>query len=275
MHPKAIELAEFFRGLGPGVIDDPAERAETPTGPKYMILFTPRSGSSWLKAFISLNGKLGSPGEYLNPKLVRNRAKEAGVQSFDGYLNAMMRTCRDPETGVFGAKASYFQIEVMRGLTAFRDYFPPEQATFFYLRREDAIEQAISLYCAITSGEFHSRDVADGRPTEVSYDADGLIRWLHHIVRAEIATEQFLAENVIRPMTLSYERLFAVDPKTLLDFFMLPVLGEPANATPRLPTSHHKLPKDFTADWGERLAADRPKRLAALLQDRPPVRSDL
>jgi LPS sulfotransferase NodH len=156
----------------------------------YFIASVNRSGSSWLCQLLTSTGVVGEPGE------IKSNRKEEQFQ-----LNR--------KTDPYGPK---LQLEAMRRI--WRVMTDEEKATakWVYLRREDKIRHACSLYRAQTTGVWHLR--ADGRKAgrvqrhnRVEYDRDGIQRRLRTIERRYEQWDQWFTRRTIEPFRLTYERL--------------------------------------------------------------------
>jgi hypothetical protein len=77
---------------------------ERPSDRNYIIVFTPRSGSTWLTSILATTQLLGQPQEYINPAFVTNVVKEMNSKDPSGLL-AILRRRRKSANGVFGIKA--------------------------------------------------------------------------------------------------------------------------------------------------------------------------
>jgi trehalose 2-sulfotransferase len=83
----------------------------SPADRKYVILFTPCSGSTWLTSVIGATGCLGWPEEYLNPEFVRGVAKGANCAARRSLFPALLRKCKT-SSGVFGIETRFSDIEI-------------------------------------------------------------------------------------------------------------------------------------------------------------------
>jgi trehalose 2-sulfotransferase len=273
MHPKAQVIIEQLHAL-------PESRApklelEPAAGRlNYLIFFTPRSGSSWLTELLKTNG-MGEPKEWFNPNLIPKIAKRLRTRSVDDYISAVSHAGRDKDTHVFGSELTYFHLAILRDMAKVFKHFPISQTYFFYLRRRDIVQQAISLYRATSTGEFHSVQL-DGSPRKTAeYDSDAIEKWLRHILKQELGFHKVFLRSGITPLTLTYERMLEVGSEAVLNFFTVPILGDQFSREPRTATRHSKLINPETADWPERFRQDRPALLAEVERNRPAITSDL
>lgn len=272
MHPKARGIIEQLRaqpetGAPKYKLDPVAGR------PNYLIFFTPRSGSSWLTELLKMNGSMGVPKEWFNPNFIPKFAKRLGTRSVDEYIAAVSHTGRDKDSQVFGAEITYFQLAILNDMTDVFHHLP--EAFLFYLRRKDIVQQAISLYRATSTGEFHSVKLDITQRKTAEYDASAIEKWLRHILKQETGFDKWFRKHGITPLTLTYERMMEVGPEAVVKFFTVPILGEQFARELKTVTRHSKLVNPETADWSERFRQDRPALLAEVARIRPGITSDL
>ena len=273
MHPKAQVVVEQLHALPEGRA--PKLRLEPVAGRlNYLILFTPRSGSSWLTELLRSND-MGDPKEWFNPNLIPKIAKRLGTRSVDDYISAVSHTGRDNNTYVFGSEITYFQLAILEDMANVFDHFPISQTYFFYLRRRDIVQQAISLYRATSTGEFHSVQLNGAPRKTAEYDSNAIEKWLRHILKHESGFYRLFLRSGITPLTMTYERMLEVGPEAVLNFFTVPILGDQFGREPKTTTRHSKLINPETADWPERFRQDRPALLAEVERIRPDITSDL
>jgi LPS sulfotransferase NodH len=169
----------------------------------YLILFSPRSGSSWVTSALVATRQLGIPTEYLNPDEVRDNARKANTTDPAGLLAILKRTRQTPN-GIFGLKARAIDIELFGAVTFFAAF--GAGSLFFYLWRQDVVAQGISLYRAVASGRWHSFDRPAAPP---NYDADAIAHWISHVVEIENDNMRLLARRGLRAIALRYEDIIA------------------------------------------------------------------
>src|SRR5689334_14797234 len=152
-----------------------------PATRKYVILFTPRSGSTWLTSLLSATGCLGRPEEFLNPAFLRDVAKALNCTSRESLFPALIRRCKTAN-GVFGVEVRSNDIR----LFSEHDFFDGigHDARFYCLWRDNIVAQGVSLYKAVTTGKWHS---SDGRSEvgPIAYDTAAIKQWIEHIPQIE------------------------------------------------------------------------------------------
>jgi LPS sulfotransferase NodH len=192
---------------------EPGRRWERgPDHGSLVILFTPRSGSTWLGKLLEETGVLGYPEEYLSPSAIADANRDLLAASEHDFLCGSFAS-RTTENGFFSIQTIWGDIERLETVDFF-EFF--ENSKFVWLRRYDIVDQAISLLVATETGQFHRRSGAeDAKVTaemvlnSLSYEEIGskLINWIAHIVRYEAMTEIHLVTRKIAPYRLFYEDL--------------------------------------------------------------------
>jgi LPS sulfotransferase NodH len=199
----------------------------------YLILFTARSGSSWLTSVLSATKRLGFPEEFLNPEFVRDVAAAMNARTQANMLDMLRRRKRTPN-GIFGMEVRAIDIELF-GEGAFFEAFDA-QTVVFNLWRDNIVAQGVSLYRAVNTGHYHSTDAEP--PAVPSYDADEIKRWTTHILNTENQNLKLLAKRGLPARFLRYEDIMR-DPATTVRQFAdalrvdLPPVGAGDEAGPR------------------------------------------
>jgi trehalose 2-sulfotransferase len=199
-----IQFAAF---AGERVFDPPYHRAKLPVSKTYCILFTPRSGSTWLARRIAGLDVLSCPEEYFNAEEFTNTLKlNPGRDIYEVFDIIARKHCTN--NGLFGFEISYFDLEEFEQEAKLLDVMLGEHQ-FFYLNRRNFVAQAISLYTAVESQVFHAFE--DAGPLlerrAVPYDDDKIMFWACHILQQEYGIHEWLAANRISPIRLRYEEL--------------------------------------------------------------------
>ncbi|MBU6426182.1 MAG: hypothetical protein KGQ69_07595, partial [Rhodospirillales bacterium] len=189
--------------------------ATEPPSHKYVIMFTARSGSTWLTNVLSSTKLLGTPEEFINPDFVLGVARSLNAKEAAPFLE-LLKCRRKSPNGVFGIEARHVDIELL-GEEAFFKTFGAE-TIFFNLWRENIIAQAISLYRAVNSGRYHSTDNAVS--SVPPYDADQIDKWLVHLHLQENANIKILRKRGIAFDNLRYETIVKNRDATIAHFFI-------------------------------------------------------
>jgi hypothetical protein len=133
----ATPLQSFEHRMRDVKVDEAAEAVAfatlKPAHQRYVILFTPRSGSSWLTQLLSSTQRLGLPEEYINPDFVFDVARFLNAKTSGQLLDALLRR-RKTENGIFGIEARAVDVDLI-GFEAFQDRFR-ERTLYFHLWRD-------------------------------------------------------------------------------------------------------------------------------------------
>jgi LPS sulfotransferase NodH len=186
----------------------------------YVILFTARSGSSWISDALTKTTELGVVSEYFNPDFVPNLAK--AVQAYDEH-DFLIKLCSTQCSGnkIFGVKTTSQQLDLFSEVDPiefFADRFAG--AKFFLLRRKELVEQAISLYAAEKTAYFHSF-MPGGVPAIESekWDEAHILSIMRQIVSEEVSLELKLQARKIEPIRLFYEDIIDRENEVVGVFF--------------------------------------------------------
>ncbi|MEM1154357.1 MAG: Stf0 family sulfotransferase [Pseudomonadota bacterium] len=240
------------------------EARELPAN-RYVIFFTPRSGSSRLTDIVAAADGLGKPGECFNLKHIREMIEFFGAQSMQDYVNLLMRYRND--AGTFGSEIAMGQMHTFfASPDAFFDIYQPTACLF--LIRENIIQQAVSMSRKKQTGVAHNtpRSVTDARSGEFKYDAGEIAKALKRLAKQEVLIEELCSQRGIEPLRLSYESLL---DKTATQF--LPVIAEFVGAdltnVEGARSDHQKLGDEKNLAFAKRFADER-SRLVESIEER-------
>lgn len=253
------------------VATDAARTWPRPDRRRLVILFTPRSGSSWFGDLLSSTLVLGNPDEFLNQDVNAELIRRLGARTEGDYLNAL-ETETGSANGVFSMELIWGHVELSEFdlLGYYRD------AHFVYLRRKDILAQAISLLLATETGVFHNTGRAETTPART---AERLVspettfatirRWWGHLLNYECLTEVQFAIRDISPLRLYYEGIVADPPaavaRTLAHCDVKPkAVGEPNS-------SHEPVGSELNAELARLFRAAQPAFIATMDAFRPPL----
>jgi LPS sulfotransferase NodH len=210
-----LRFAHIVRDLAVNPADYKATLQKTvPARQLYVVMFTARSGSTWLTHLLSSTNLLGHPEEFINPDFIRDVAVFLHAREPAKFLTALTRR-RQTSNGIFGIEARSIDLH-MFGKDDFFEFF--DQSTlFFNLWRDNIVAQALSLYRAVATKRYHSND---GQPqaTPPPYDAQAITDWLLHL--AEVENENIRLMRIYRrPFSnICYETIIAGRNATLKFF---------------------------------------------------------
>jgi len=156
----------------------------------YFIASVNRSGSSWLCALLRSTGVVGEPRE-----LLRQPRENFGD-----------RIAQD----VCCVKA---QLPLMRRLWRTLDQRHRDAAKFLYLRRQDTLRQAISLYRARQTGIWHLRldrgalQDREHKHQAAPFDCRAILRKKRQVEAHYARWEAWFRKQDLRPLRVTYEQL--------------------------------------------------------------------
>jgi trehalose 2-sulfotransferase len=211
-----------------------------PPSKAYSILFTPRSGSSWLTSILTQTKAMGTPSEWFNPELMPSSSRAKGARNLDQFVGAISR--HDIHGNIFGFEITHHQLRTVFGSDQnFMAYFP--NTLFFWLIRKDIVAQGVSLDKMVQTNVSHASnyDASEIENSDRSYDYDaGRIRkWISHIHSAELASEKMIADFNLAPVRLSYEQITQAGAQKVIELFAAK-LGLEGFAAQDVPSSDHR-----------------------------------
>jgi LPS sulfotransferase NodH len=240
----------------------------------YLMLATPRSGSTLLGQGLQATGLAGDPREFFGHKMAfwMERWRTPTLPTYAARLNQ----ARSTPNGVFGAKLLYRQLLHLESL-ARQD---PELAEVplaeilarlfpnlhvIWISRDDKVRQAISWFKARQTGVWGQDQGTDTvklgaawrmgdeplLPGELAFDYDGIAELVQQAEEEDAAIGHFLAESGLEPFKAVYEEFAPRYEETVFELLrwmglmVPPDLGLPNPRTVRLAD-------DRTEEWAER-----------------------
>lgn len=225
----------------------------SPPSKVYSILFTPRSGSSWLTSILTQTKAMGTPSEWFNPELMKSSSQAKGARDLDQFVNAISR--HDIHGDTFGFEITHHQLHAVFGSDQnFMTYFP--NTLFFWLIRKDIVAQGVSLDKMVQTNVSHAShyDANEIESSDKSYDYDaGRIRkWISHIHAAELASEKMIADFNLAPVRLSYEQITQAGAQKVVELFAAKLGLEGFAAQDAPPSDHRKIGTEKNDAFSER-----------------------
>ncbi|TBN44101.1 hypothetical protein EYE42_03025 [Paracoccus subflavus] len=234
----------------------------------YAILFTPRSGSSWLTSVLTKTRMMGTPGEWFNPTLMTSSSRSKGARNLEQFIETISR--HEAHGGIFGFEITYYQMMAVFGDEAsFIENF--RNSTFFWLIRKDIVAQAVSLDKMVQTKVSHASNHDEGEiiASDSAYDYNGsrIKEWISHIRNAEKATENMIKTFSLRPIRLAYEPMMASGATEVARIFRNE-LGITDDIPPDLETDHRKIGTEKNNVFAERFRTDYPQFIKTLENER-------
>ena len=224
----------------------------------YIIATTSRSGSTHLCRMLTATRRLGEPAEYYNVRVRPERMKLWGAASAAEYFQQLLERTSTPN-GVCGIKVATTAFEHLRAsLGPGFDLLRPK---YIWLRRRDALRQAISLYRAQTTDIWHWHAGAPRPHACPEFDAARIEQCGREIASANDYWRDWFAGDTTRvPLELWYEDLIAA-PHTAIER----ICKHTGVSDENLPAATSELcvmRDEVTEQWVEHLAR-RERRLTA------------
>lgn len=231
-----------------------AELKRAAASTRYVVHFTPRSGSSWLTDLAIQTKRLSHPDECFNPKFMPEMTRALNTQNMEEYTAILER--RRNFNGVYGFQITHHQLmKVFSNHANFSKWFPPQNWHSFFLIREDIVAQAVSLWKMVEASISHSPQISESDVVRLEknlrYSSKGIKRWLKHILAAERGFEAIFSETGARPFRMSYERNHKLEPIQVLNAMCRHLEIEPISSPPEA-TNHRKIGTDQNVEFADR-----------------------
>jgi trehalose 2-sulfotransferase len=243
----------------------------------YLICGTPRTGSTLLCGLLESTGVAGRPESYFRQPDEQSWAARWGIArspgggfSYADYLEAALAEGRTAN-GVFAARIMWGTLEEVVGKLA--TIYPDSSGSdlvllerafgrtrFVYLRRQDAVAQAVSwLRAEQTDVWFRADRPGRAQPEQEPRFDPGRIRELVRLIdEHNAAWREWFDSAGIRPHQVRYEDLDG-DPvgvtRGILGF-----LGLELPPGREIQVGHVRLADQLNADWIERYTATNAQR---------------
>ena len=252
--PETKDVAAYERLLA----------ARVPAHIRYVVWFTPRSGSSWLTDIARQSGRLSRPAECFNPNFMPTMAHKLHAATMEQYIQ-MLLLQRNTD-GVFGCELTWYHLRrCFDDATDFLRYF--DGAPSVLLIREDIVAQAVSLVKMKQTRISHSTisDAAARAAADVAftYDAEKIAQAVYHLMIAEDGCEDLFRRYGHQPLRLSYEHNMSMGAGPVLNAIAHHIGVRPIDAG-ALESGHQKVGTDLNADFAARFRAERPDLIADL-----------
>ncbi len=230
---------------------------------KYIIAFTPRSGSSYLCDLLKNVKRFGMPDELLHGEFIPNIMENIPGRTPDEFIRNVLRRQKS-KNGVSGLKASWFQFELFAQAMEDPVRLKDKDYRYIYLTRRDAFSQAVSLYRATATSVFHTNvpisPEAIHRLETLEYDFAEISRWYDHIAVQERGWQEYFYENRIFPLCITYEDIEQDALQVLQRIATFVEVAPHGIAMPEQPSVFEKLGDTRNVEWAYRFAMERRMR---------------
>lgn len=245
--------------------------AWAPANIRYVIFFTPRSGSSYLTDIAVRTGVLGNPGECFNRSFIPGIAQSYSARTMREYIDLLVR--HRNTGGVFGCEVTYLQMLAVFGSS--RRFFEMlEPGPVLSLIRQDIVGQAISASKLVQTRAGHTAGRSDDALAEAEdrfrYDAGAIRRYLERMAWMEQQSEKLFRARGLSPLRLSYEGITSEAPQALLNRIAAHVGAGPVPVQ-EVASEHRKLPGGKGVEFAERFRKEHPRLLARIDRARQPL----
>jgi trehalose 2-sulfotransferase len=221
----------------------------------YLILFTPRTGSSLLCHALIQTQAVGEPREYFQLKLVP-------AHHARNYVLDIVERASTPG-GVFGAKLTINHLdsldeklkndevgtEALEGRDLIGLLSTESPPLLIWLRRKDTLRQAVSYFRAQVTGEWCRRR-GDPCPPPPAFDREAIVLLQRRIIHEENRlAEHFLSRRLL-PLTMYYEDFINAYERTTSSLVQV-ISGRQQPSFPVARTRSLLLPQadSITEDW--------------------------
>ncbi len=186
---------------------------ETKKPRNYLILFTPRSGSSWLTDLIHQQKTLGKPAEWFNPDLIQSAMKnlQHRTHNIHEYCEELQNTHQSAE-GFFGAELAASHLSLLTDLIDIQKTF--NNPLYILLLRKNIVAQGISLFLATETGFFHATNTIN-QENSVDYNEKKIKKWITEILHDEKTFNNFINRTSCNPVLIWHEDLKNNTEKTM------------------------------------------------------------
>lgn len=238
----------------------------------YGILFTARSGSTFLTHELSRTGILGTPHEWFNWDLVKLKVEESNFAPPEYISDVIVQ--QSSQNGIFGFEINWLQLVALTNIVNPMRLFD-ERIVWFFLRRRNLVAQAISHFLADQSKVFHSYQV-DGDTMQkiksVEYNADAIKRHVANLCSQEVRIASWLLENKIGPINIYYEDLISRTAESVFLFSNALQVEVPEHYRFDMKLNPmKKISSDMNVDFEARIRESEGEFLNGILRKRPAV----
>jgi LPS sulfotransferase NodH len=237
----------------------------------YLVLATPRSGSTLLGQGLQASGLAGDPKEFFGHKMPywMERWQTPALPAYVARLSQERAT----PNGVFGAKLLYRQLLHLESLARHEaelaELSLPEildrlfpDLHLVWVTREDKVRQAISWFKARQTGVWGQGQAQIApklgrawrlgdeplQPGELAFDYDGIAALVRQAEVEDAAIGQFFATSGIEPFRVIYEEFTPRYEETILALLRWLGVTPPPDLTLPNPRTV-KLADDRTDEW--------------------------
>ncbi|MCR9106926.1 MAG: Stf0 sulfotransferase family protein [Gammaproteobacteria bacterium] len=222
----------------------PLEQEQLQSLRLHVVAFSNRSGSTLLTSLLHQAGAGVPPrAEVFNSDSVIAVAQEHGIHSFtDYFLQVVLGWAHNGAAGFKMGPRQLFWL-TRAGLLGSLG-----EVKLVNTLREDVIAQAVSLYLARQTGQWHSDMSASRQTGAIPYSREGILQALQTVAIDQYLVRYYVGLHGVDAITVTYEQLMANTEDTVrevLEFLDLPdcaggTIDLSSVAIRRQATSHNK-----------------------------------
>ncbi|MEM6761547.1 MAG: Stf0 family sulfotransferase [Pseudomonadota bacterium] len=240
----------------------------------FFILFTPRSGSTWLRSLCENTGRLGSPAEHFAPTRVDRMRSYQRIEDLPAHISMLFD--RQRQNPVFSFKITMGQMaDTFGDETTFARAFGPIPCVF--LIRRDMVLRAVSSYRKRVSSTGHSFAKNDGgeaaKAKAVDYRPVQIRNFLLRGVETERRAYNFLQKLNAPAVRLSYEGV-SQNPEDALNR-ILGLLHEPPLSAFEDPGKVEVMRNELSYEYAEQFRREHPNLVRKLTAERRDILDSL
>jgi trehalose 2-sulfotransferase len=212
-----------------------------------VIMFTSRTGSTFLAQEIERRFAISPIHEALNLPQIKSRAARYSCPNAEATLKHMVRM--STVDGWFGFKAGPRALLVAEAIGLTPAYFTC--MNFALLIRRDIVQQAVSLFRAKRSGQYHSTQKPKQQVRSRDYSYAGIMTALKSIQASTSMLFRCQAKLKRRPILLSYES-FSDGDFSSVESKLYAVGLSARGGRPPTRRAVDRLGDDINLDWARR-----------------------
>lgn len=256
-----LRAQDYFPDVDASELFD-SSKAWPPLDGVLIILFTSRSGSTYLSEEIERRYATGKIRESFNLPNLRNRSRRHGSDSPAVILRRTIRRFRGK--GWFAAKAGRPGLVIAEQSGFFDRYI--DRTSFILLLRRDIVAQAVSVQKAHITARYHSRRSEETPAKESDYSYENIKHSMEVISRGVARLIAFAREAGQPLRTLVYEQFAAGEfgaVEKICDEF-----GIPRRTSAKFkPRQIEKIGNELNIRWCARFRAEMDDEASRLVEN--------
>ena len=219
----------------------------------YLILFTPRSGSSWLTDLITQQKILGRPAEWFNPDLMQSAMNGLPKHTHNIYefCQELQNTHKSREN-YFGAELTATHLSMLSDLINIQQVF--NQPSYIVLLRRNIVAQGISLFLATETGFFHSTNTIN-KDNQLQYNEKKIKKWINEILNDEKYIHRFIEKNQLNPLYIWHEDI-KENTEESIQTIINHITGNKLNLEPITESEHKKIGSNINHIFEEKFRSE-------------------